>query len=554
MHIDAATRIELSRGLITTRWGETSQVLRYVEFERVRDAVQRFVLALARFESAVLCGHVCTRCGECCRREDILVTAQEIFRLARQVGVSDAEFRERYLRPAPTWNSEDGLLRTVAGRCVFLDNGADGRTTRCTVYEQRPDSCRAFLPTSAVCVKDPHKLVESLSLVCVEGSRVNVTTDANVRHDLQAEGRPWQPELNALVAALAEVDEKREDPFTQLGNRLKGVLDGLRDDFKAEPGSGAAYRQLMEARGVLEELGRQIEITAADAPQRNALVEALWGQVLDLDAMVAAAPFVEEAPAAAATSEATPAALEPPPPPATGARLVGITVFPERAVASVVHGTQSGQASLPYDTFPSLIPHARDLMESLVRWESPEIAAALEEADPPCFRCGECCRVYHVEIVPSDIERLAWNLGLSEADFVERYTVPGRFSWNPGHRILQKVDYQERKQCVFLEHRADGFFYCGVHAFKPEVCAGYPPTNKLCRRYNDGQYWTRQVRNVHWLFFEGFRAWLCTAHTLAQNRPPLPVDLRRNSQVLSSAARLGHQVLECLQAVASAAP
>lgn len=139
---------------------------------------------------------------------------------------------------------------------------------------------------------------------------------------------------------------------------------------------------------------------------------------------------------------------------------------------------------------------------------------ALTHSDPQCILCGECCRRYSVEIHPSDITRLSGFLEIPARQFVEEYTEPGNFSWNLKDRILKKKScnaYSRNlleltvrgqandEECIFLDRKEDGLFYCRVHTHKPDVCRAYEPNNNLCRKSNHLENPGRQAENLAWL-------------------------------------------------------
>jgi uncharacterized protein len=78
----------------------------------------------------------CRACANCCKVAETDVAERELDRLARAVGVSRAEFIERYT----TKSEDDGtlILRRTEYGCVFLE-GND-----CSIYEDRPETCRNF--------------------------------------------------------------------------------------------------------------------------------------------------------------------------------------------------------------------------------------------------------------------------------------------------------------------------------------------------------------------------------------------------------------------------
>jgi len=84
----------------------------------------------------------CNGCaGYCCYKKDgavLLITADDINRLGRFFGITDAEIRRKYMQNRYSlWVREDNS-------CIFF---VQGKTIeRCTVYEARPDQCRRFPP------------------------------------------------------------------------------------------------------------------------------------------------------------------------------------------------------------------------------------------------------------------------------------------------------------------------------------------------------------------------------------------------------------------------
>jgi Fe-S-cluster containining protein len=79
-------------------------------------------------------GYVCGRCGNCCRHWLVPVNAYESARLARALGVGEAEFRARFTRRG----AGRELAHQDGGACIFL--GASG----CGVYADRPLTCRLY--------------------------------------------------------------------------------------------------------------------------------------------------------------------------------------------------------------------------------------------------------------------------------------------------------------------------------------------------------------------------------------------------------------------------
>jgi hypothetical protein len=81
----------------------------------------------------------CTGCGDCCTGAPgyVWVGAAEIATLANHVGLSVAEFEERFVRRV---GARKSLIEFDNGDCVFFDN----QTRKCKVYEARPQQCRTW--------------------------------------------------------------------------------------------------------------------------------------------------------------------------------------------------------------------------------------------------------------------------------------------------------------------------------------------------------------------------------------------------------------------------
>jgi len=81
-----------------------------------------------------------------------------------------------------------------------------------------------------------------------------------------------------------------------------------------------------------------------------------------------------------------------------------------------------------------------------------------------CQRCGACCRWSgHVLLTDGDIARLAAAAGLSEEEFIERYTVLAA-----NRRQLSLADTPDGS-CVLLE---EGL--CRLYADRPAQCRDFP--------------------------------------------------------------------------------
>ena len=82
----------------------------------------------------------CNYCpGYCCYRVEgsvLLITAEDINRLARYFKVSDGKVRKLYIE------NKNTLQLKADGSCIFQT--ADRMVRRCTIHEARPTQCREF--------------------------------------------------------------------------------------------------------------------------------------------------------------------------------------------------------------------------------------------------------------------------------------------------------------------------------------------------------------------------------------------------------------------------
>ncbi len=79
----------------------------------------------------------CRRCGECCRGEStVSLSPEEVRRLAHFLGLSEEEFRRKYL-VEKKYRLE---MRTVKGYCIFFDR----KERLCRVHPVKPERCKEW--------------------------------------------------------------------------------------------------------------------------------------------------------------------------------------------------------------------------------------------------------------------------------------------------------------------------------------------------------------------------------------------------------------------------
>jgi len=86
-----------------------------------------------------------------------------------------------------------------------------------------------------------------------------------------------------------------------------------------------------------------------------------------------------------------------------------------------------------------------------------------------CTMCGNCCTGApgYVWITPAEGRAIAAFLGLTEGEFLERYTR----AVSKGRRSLNEYSNGD---CAFLIPREDGSRICRIHSVRPTQCRTWP--------------------------------------------------------------------------------
>jgi uncharacterized protein len=109
--------------------GENAKFRAYLKNHRHSDR------RLRRFGEEIEAEIDCTACANCCRVTEVGITERDIEKLAKFVGVSEAEFVEQF---TALDNSGAIILKRNERGCVFLEGNL------CGVYEARPQICANF--------------------------------------------------------------------------------------------------------------------------------------------------------------------------------------------------------------------------------------------------------------------------------------------------------------------------------------------------------------------------------------------------------------------------
>ena len=84
---------------------------------------------------------ICFRCGECCRRFQVLLDRAEVQRLAEYLGLTPEAFVSTY--GDPRWPGRDTwLVKHIDNHCPFLI--ARDKEYLCAVHAAKPRTCREW--------------------------------------------------------------------------------------------------------------------------------------------------------------------------------------------------------------------------------------------------------------------------------------------------------------------------------------------------------------------------------------------------------------------------
>lgn len=477
---------------------------------------------------AVLFADICGRCGNCCHDRKVRVTSEESAAIASYIGYSTDRFSSECAESACTWQEGDVFLKQRDGACLFLEKGVTS-FRHCSIYSVRPAACRELRPDLPCCRKEPAELIAHLSSISFAGGQLTVTTRNSGKHVFRVDSRELREELDAIRALLSDL--RAEPPDTDIG-RLWLTLLSLRDVEELYFRDGVSA-DLISRLGVLiddiaecDETGstcrKPLELIHARAERLVAMIEG------DIDAIgKISEPEIK--------------------------RIVTSRLLPDVAL---VIASQSGTESdhiVPYSCHPELLAAVRELVLFIAGIPDPVVMEAMWHLDSQCFLCGECCRIFSVEITPYDIKCLAEHLGISEADMWKHYLYPGRFSWNSGNGILKKKSDLETEHhgspsdCVFLDTYKDKRHLCSVYEARPEVCRGFSSDSLKCREKSALSRSDRLAENMRFIDMAGDSLFLTTARIQAKKSGPLRIYAKRDDRMLALCRKIHDSLLRAIE-------
>lgn len=512
--------------------------IKYSDYPDIHKLVSEFIKRVANTYSLTALGHICGRCGTCCTRENVMIRASDIFRIAFELGISSDQFRNRYMKETTTWNKYDGILKLENGQCPFLEKKPSGRYS-CSIYHVRPADCRLFPPLYQTCKKDPCLLIYYLDHVKITGNEINIFS---LDHEEDGRGAKklftfsgvlTDEKLKQLFQKIVDkISSVEGEPINRVEEAVKKAIDTIEkmiDNFPTESRKEEFPQELKDLAKIVEDLSRMSTISWGGESR----IDDLWNVYRKLERLANREETAQEESQVKPSAPIFPRIRE-----KTGVE--SISIYPQMLVIHVEREGEIFPNPVPINYTRELLESIRDLVKSLVTLEGEKHQQAVTEENPPCYLCGECCRVYSVEINPLDVLRIADNLGMTEKEFREEYLIQPRFSWNPGDGILikERNSISGRRECKFLEKKEDGFFYCSIHEFKPEICGKYTSRNKLCRAINNPIYWYRLPSNIERIDLSSDRLDMHTSYTRGRSLGPQQIEWREYNSLIGPVNRL----------------
>ncbi|MCD4783278.1 MAG: YkgJ family cysteine cluster protein [Candidatus Eremiobacteraeota bacterium] len=524
MKINKHTRLTLDRSSITITTpakGRKNEIyegkLLYSCHEDIYDIVQNLVEEIAKRCALTASGHICAQCGTCCRRENILIKGADIFNIAHRLNISPEKFGKRYLRPTNTWNEWDGYIKLKRGKCPFLKKDPSGYYS-CSIYDIRPESCRFFPAMGQFCRKDPGYLVEYYYEVQIDGDEVKVTLgkpdekgsaifEPGFEFKFRIEADKIKDLIRKLSDTISSIEGEQINLVENAIKKAESIFKKFFDNFGEECVKPGFTKRLLQLREIIEDLS---DLTIK-TPGAFSTLDNLWKDLRGIEAKargeITVDPGTTSAPAYFKEEENI----------YNGENwnINSISIFPE--IITVYFESEG-------DIFPQPIhmsnsDEIRDVSRALIKAittiENEKLQHNLTEAVPVCYLCGECCSCFGIEIRPSDIRRIANQFGITEKQFKKQYLNPPQYSWNKSSGCFKKrvIEGDKDSKCVLLEKRDNGFYYCSVHEFKPQVCRQFTPRNSLCRKINNIPNWYRLPSNIIRLDLGPSKIILHTAYT-----------------------------------------
>lgn len=177
---------------------------------------------------------------ECCRELDLALTPYDALRLKRHLNLSSSKFLEQYV--IIEW--EEGTLFPTC-YLTMIDDGKASCVfvlkTGCSVYTDRPGSCRAYPLGRGASRNNDAAATESLILIQEPHCRgFETTTDQTVRRYLLEQGMELYNRFNDILLPLLQHKRIQQQKFRPSRQQLDQYILALYDldQFRREMTDG----------------------------------------------------------------------------------------------------------------------------------------------------------------------------------------------------------------------------------------------------------------------------------------------------------------------------
>ncbi len=140
----------------------------------------------------------CSQCGNCCSGPPgaVWFTPEEGRLIAARLGVSEADFLERYTRRVGVRRTFNERESDIGFDCVFLDRLSVPGRASCSIYDLRPTQCRTwpFWPEN---LASPQAWTQAKAMMPCHGmdhGRLHSFVEIRVQVDRDRKATPFSPE------------------------------------------------------------------------------------------------------------------------------------------------------------------------------------------------------------------------------------------------------------------------------------------------------------------------------------------------------------------------
>ena len=465
-------------------------------------------------------GSYCSQCGNCCKQENILITGGDLFSIARHLGITEKEFYDKYLTTAKSWSRYDGFIKLIDGKCPFLIEKPTDRYN-CSIYEYRPQSCRLYRATSSLCYKKQEDLIEQISYLDIEDDKISLKFHSGEFYN----HLPVEEIKEEYLNILNILSELKQDEANKTKTILGKVRDILNEVKTGEYPLENFKKNINKLREILSTISDQRVIYTRE-------IDELWTIISKLEMDDINNISQDDI---TVSKENTPENLFS----IDKFYLKEIMFCPLTMTLIYKVNNQEYNYIIKYSEDRTILKNITSFMKDICLFIKEKHPRVLDNHTKKCYICGLCCRIFFVEIEPSDIRRLADNFNMTEEEFRKEYIEPPKYSWNPGSGLIKKnLDKNNQKKCVFLEKGDLDLYYCSVHAFKPNLCREYIPGKPQCYRSITDDLYYRLLSNIQNIYLDSKTIRIDTPYTYSKLQKPLTINRGEYKELNNSIEKL----------------